>query len=111
MSKRIQLAVIPAAPAAIALGVASLAFSAGYQRYATRRDLQRFPLPGQLVKIGDIRLHVHSTGADNPGPTVLLEAGLACSLDEWAWIQPAVSLTAPVISYDRAGLGGSDPRR
>jgi len=111
MSSRIKLTGIPAMPAALALGATSVALSAGYQRYATRRDMHRFPLSGRLVSIGDIRLHVHVTGTDQAGPTVLFEAGLSCPLDAWAWIQPAVSLTAPAISYDRAGLGGSDPRR
>jgi pimeloyl-ACP methyl ester carboxylesterase len=43
------------------------------------------------------------------GPTtVVLEAGLAGTADEWAHIQAAVAPFATVISYDRAGLGRSD---
>lgn len=107
MLGKVSMAGIPAVSAAV---VAPIAFSSGYQRYATRRDLRRHPLPGELVRAGGIRLHVHRTGTGQPGPAVLLEAGLSCPLEAWSWIQPALARTAPVISYDRAGLGGSDPR-
>lgn len=111
MRTSFQLKRIPPLPAAITAGALSLAASSGYHRLATRRDLTRYPLPGTLVSAGGRRLHTLATGMDNPGPTVILEAGLSCPLDIWSWIQPAVSLIAPVISYDRAGLGGSDAAR
>lgn len=94
---------------AVALGAAPLLCSVGYQAYATRRDMARYPLPGRLVDVGGHRLHVHIEGEDRPGPVVLFEAGLSCPLDVWAWIQPAIARVAPTFAYDRAGLGGSDP--
>jgi pimeloyl-ACP methyl ester carboxylesterase len=42
-------------------------------------------------------------------PTVLFEAGLGSSALSWRMIQPAIAKTTRACSYDRAGLGGSDP--
>ncbi len=94
--------------AVAAAAAAALACPIGYQAYASRRDLSRYPLPGERVDVGGYRLHVHAEGRGQPGPAVLLEAGLGCPLDTWGWIQPRIARTAPVISYDRAGIGGSD---
>lgn len=43
-------------------------------------------------------------------PTVLFEAGLGGRSDQWRDIQPAVAENTRACAYDRAGLGGSDPR-
>jgi pimeloyl-ACP methyl ester carboxylesterase len=40
---------------------------------------------------------------------VILEAGLAGDHTSWAQVQPAAAAHARVCSYDRAGLGRSDP--
>ena len=80
-----------------------------YQIFATRRDQRRFPSPGQLVDIGGRRLHLNVMGEAKPGPTVILEAGMASISSNWGWVQQEVSKTAPVVAYDRAGLGWSDP--
>jgi pimeloyl-ACP methyl ester carboxylesterase len=42
-------------------------------------------------------------------PTVLLEGGWAASSLAWARVQPLVATTTRVCSYDRAGMGLSDP--
>jgi len=42
-------------------------------------------------------------------PTVLLEGGWAASSLAWSRVQPLVAATARVCSYDRAGMGLSDP--
>lgn len=97
-----------AASAAAAAAAAPLLGSIGYQAYASRRDLSRYPLPGTLVDVGGRRLHVRTEGLRQPGPAVLFESGLGCPLDAWGWIQPAIAQIAPTISYDRAGIGGSD---
>lgn len=100
-------------PRVLGLGVAAtgLALSAGalWEAAAQRRDLERFPLPGQRVDIGGRRLHALLAGADLPGPTVVLESGMGCPLEGWTWVQRAVAEFAPVMSYERAGIGRSDP--
>ena len=78
-----------------------------YEFLASRADRNRFPRPLRLVDAGALRLNLHCTGSGKP--TVVLEAGLADSLDQWRLVQPQVARFARVCSYDRAGYGYSDP--
>jgi pimeloyl-ACP methyl ester carboxylesterase len=78
-----------------------------YQAIATVRDQRRYPPPGNLVDIGGYRLHVHGTGEGRP--TVVMEAGAADWSLFWSWVQPEVETFTRVCTYDRAGLGWSDP--
>lgn len=41
-------------------------------------------------------------------PTVILDAGLGGTSEDWSRIQPAIASFSSVLSYDRAGLGRSD---
>ena len=82
-----------------------------YQVIATKRDQQKYPPPGRLVDVGGYRLHIHCLGPEGAsgGPTVVMDAGLGeCSLG-WALVQPEIAKFARVCTYDRAGLGWSDP--
>lgn len=66
--------------------------------------------PGRLVDIGGRRLHVECKG-DRTGPAVIFEAGLS-QYTAHATYGRAQDLIAPfawVCTYDRAGLGWSDP--
>ena len=78
-----------------------------YQWLATRKDMARTPPPGQLVDIGGYRLHLWCTG--NGAPAVILDTGLGGSSAEWGFVQPEVARFTRVCSYDRAGMGYSDP--
>lgn len=74
------------------------------------RDTGRHPAPGEMVEVSGGRLiHVQVAGASNEGPVVVLEAGGGSFSSQWAWVQSQVAEFAPVVSYDRAGLGWSDP--
>jgi pimeloyl-ACP methyl ester carboxylesterase len=89
---------------------------AGWQRLATVRDQRRYPPPGELVAVDDhgTRLHLHTQGRqhreENPNAAVVvLDAGTPGFSAQWGWIQPAIAEFATVVSYDRPGLGWSDP--
>jgi pimeloyl-ACP methyl ester carboxylesterase len=86
--------------------VAAIA-GASYQWIATRSDLAATPPPGRLVDVGGHRLHIWCTGAG--APTVILESGLGGSSVDWGFVQPEVARFTQVCSYDRAGMGYSDP--
>ena len=86
--------------------VAAIA-GATYQWVATRRDLARTPPPGRLVDVGGHRLHVWCSGSGTP--SVILETGLGGSSADWGFVQPQVAKFTRVCSYDRAGMGYSDP--
>src|SRR5688500_13232623 len=62
---------------------------------------------GNRVDIGDRALFISCTGTGSP--TVMLEAGSGNSADTWAGVQPEIARFSRVCSYDRAGLGQSDP--
>lgn len=79
-----------------------------YQAFAVCSEKRRFLPPGLLVDVGGFRLHAQVAGRDNPGPTVILDAGMISFSSNWAWVQPEVARTAPVVAIDRAGLGWSD---
>lgn len=66
--------------------------------------------PGRLIDVGGRRLHVLCKGAAT-GPTVIFEAGLSqyTANTTYSLAQDAIASFARVCTYDRAGLGWSDP--
>jgi pimeloyl-ACP methyl ester carboxylesterase len=80
---------------------------ATYQWLATRKDLAATPPPGQLVDIGGHRLHLWCVGDGEP--VVILDNGLGGTTAGWGFVQPVVARFTRVCSYDRAGMGYSDP--
>jgi pimeloyl-ACP methyl ester carboxylesterase len=93
----------------IAFGVLLFAAVSGavYEWMATRRDLAATPPPGRLVDVGGHKLHIWCLGSGDPA--VLLETGLGGTSADWGFVQPAVAQFTRVCSYDRAGMGYSDP--
>jgi pimeloyl-ACP methyl ester carboxylesterase len=63
--------------------------------------------PQRLVNIGGRRLNIICSGSGSP--SVILEAGLLADSSAWRLVQPVISRRTRVCSYDRAGLGFSDP--
>jgi pimeloyl-ACP methyl ester carboxylesterase len=82
---------------------------AGWQAGASRWDRRRFPRPGELVDVGGHRLHLNVAGEPSAAPTVVLEAGMASMSSNWAWVRAELARGGRVVSYDRAGLGWSEP--
>lgn len=92
----------------VALAILAVSGSV-YQAVAAARDKRVYPPPGQMVSVGDRQLHLLVTGEATGYPTVLLEAGIASFSSNWYWVHTELSQITRVISYDRAGLGWSDP--
>ena len=95
-----------------ALGVAGtflIVFLTGaaYQYLSSRRDFRDFPPPGRLVDIGGYRLHLHCAGSGTV--TVVFEAGLSDDSITWQKVQPEIAKRTRACTYDRGGLGWSDP--
>jgi len=73
-------------------------------------DRRAHPPRGVFADAGGFRLRLQPGGSGEPGPTVLLETGIGGATSvTWAWVQRGVAAFAPVVSYDRAGLGESEP--
>lgn len=80
---------------------------AAYQSFASHLDRSRNPAPGMLVDVGGYRMHLYCLGAGSPA--VVLDSGLSDYWLSWRKVQPKVAQFTRVCSYDRAGLGWSDP--
>jgi pimeloyl-ACP methyl ester carboxylesterase len=60
-----------------------------------------------MVDIGGYRLHLNCTGSGSP--TVVIDAGAGDWSASWGWVQPEVAKTTRICTYDRAGMGWSEP--
>lgn len=78
-----------------------------YQALGVRRDRKRFPPPGKLVWFQGRRVHLRDLGEGSPA--VIFESGLMSTVLTWQQIQPQLANRTRVVSYDRPGLGWSDP--
>lgn len=92
-----------------ALGLVAVLAAAGavYEGIAGAGDATRYAPAGRLVDVGGYSLHLDCRGEGSP--TVVLDAGLGASALDWALVQPDLARTTRVCSYDRAGMGFSDP--
>src|SRR4051812_18492736 len=84
---------------------AGAAAGAVYQSIGLARDARRFPPPGRLIDIGDVRLHAVCRGQGTPA--VIFESAIAASSLSWSAVQPGVARMTSTCTYDRAGLGWS----
>jgi pimeloyl-ACP methyl ester carboxylesterase len=77
----------------------------GYERISESAEAPA-SMPGQLVDVGQHRLHLECTGSR--GPTVVLEPGGGAMSADLGLITPAVARDTRVCVYDRPGRGWSD---
>jgi pimeloyl-ACP methyl ester carboxylesterase len=91
-------------PVVFVLG--AVAVGGAFETLSEARDSALYPMTGQAVDVGGRKLHIECTGSGEP--TVVLQSGLGEGSPYWDRIVSAVSRTARVCVYDRAGRGGSD---
>ena len=82
------------------------ALGGGYERLGATLQAPAAAMRGQLVDVGQHRLHVECTGSGSP--TVVLEPGAGEMSAYLGWIAPVVARDTRVCVYDRAGRGWSD---
>jgi pimeloyl-ACP methyl ester carboxylesterase len=78
-----------------------------YENISEARDRRFNPMEGRLLDVGGRKMHIDCTGEGSP--TVILDSGLGDSYLSWRKVQPQIAKFTRVCSYDRAGLGYSDP--
>jgi pimeloyl-ACP methyl ester carboxylesterase len=98
---------VPFLAVTVLLALIVAAGGAVYQQVGTARDARRFAPPGRFVDVRGRRLHLVVRGEG--APTVWFEAAIAASSLSWTRVQPAIARFTTTCSYDRAGLGWSDP--
>ncbi len=91
----------------VCLAVLIAGVGATYQLIASARDRQANPPPGKMIDVGRFRMHLYCVGQGSP--TVILDSGLSDTWLHWHKVQPQVAQFTRVCSYDRAGLGWSEP--
>jgi pimeloyl-ACP methyl ester carboxylesterase len=96
----------PARVFAVLVGLALL--GAVYESVSEVSDARAYPPPGQMVDVGGYRLHINCVGAGSP--TVVIDSGLGDWSASWSnAVQPQAAATTRVCTYDRAGMGYSEP--
>lgn len=88
----------------LVLVLAALTYTAGAS--AKSKLAREYRPPGRWVDVGGYKMHLYCTGEGSPA--VILEAGLNDFYVSWAKVQPEVSKSVRVCTYDRAGLGWSE---
>jgi pimeloyl-ACP methyl ester carboxylesterase len=66
----------------------------------------------RMVNVNGRSMRVWAIGIDQrvrSQPVLILEAGAGAGLDEWAPAVPDLAKLAPLLAYDRHGIGGSEP--
>ena len=66
------------------------------------------PPPGSFYSVDGRKMRINCTGSGSP--VIVLEAGSGGDGLVWGGVQPVLSKTTRVCSYDRAGLGWSESR-
>jgi pimeloyl-ACP methyl ester carboxylesterase len=91
----------------IGLVVLAVSIGAAYQWLFEHRDLAATPPPGNLVDVGGHRLHLWCIGSGDPA--VVYDAGLGGTSLAFADAKLLIADFTRVCTYDRAGMGFSDP--
>jgi protein-S-isoprenylcysteine O-methyltransferase Ste14 len=78
-----------------------------YEAYADALDAREFPAPGTLVDIGGRRLHLLCIGRGEP--IVFFEMSGFSNALSFTEARDRVAERTTVCSYDRSGMGWSDP--
>jgi pimeloyl-ACP methyl ester carboxylesterase len=79
-----------------------------FQFVATKIDERRYPALGEMVDVGGYSLHLYCTG-EAGAPTVVMDSGLGGTVLDWQLVQPELAKSMRVCTYDRAGMGWSNP--
>jgi pimeloyl-ACP methyl ester carboxylesterase len=91
--------------ASIGTVVAVIAITAAFNAIALFVFRARNPPPGTTYLVNGHAMHIDCSGTGSP--TIVLEAGLGNDDLIWGGVQPVLSRTTRVCSYDRAGFGWS----
>jgi len=92
------------------IGLAALFFFAlaALNCVASARARAKYPPLGNLYTVEGRAMHLYCMGAGSP--TLVLEAGGGDDVLYWQTVQPELAKITRVCSYDRAGLGWSEPQ-
>jgi pimeloyl-ACP methyl ester carboxylesterase len=90
----------------VVLLAAAVTGSSAFNAIALYRFRALNPPPGAFYTVNGHKMRMNCTGSGSP--TIVLEAGGGNDALIWGGVQPVLSKTTRVCSYDRAGYGWSD---
>ncbi|MDQ2924272.1 MAG: alpha/beta hydrolase [Acidobacteriota bacterium] len=96
-----------AALSLLALCGLAIAVSTGINALIAAHFRSPSTAPGTIYTVNGLKMHIDCTGQGEP--TVILDSGLGDDSLIWGKVQPELSKTTRVCSYDRAGFGWSQP--
>lgn len=67
----------------------------------------KYPVPGEMVDVGEYSLHLHCMGEPSDKPVVVVSSGYSSSSLHWARVLPELAESTRVCAYDRPGSGYS----
>jgi pimeloyl-ACP methyl ester carboxylesterase len=76
-----------------------------YENIFETRDRRFNKMTGELIDVGELKMHIDCTG--DGSPAVILDSGLGDTFLSWRKVQPEIARFTRVCSYDRAGIGYS----
>ena len=92
--------------------ILALTVATALQWWLSHRALERNPPPGEMIDVGERRIHLLCQGKG--GPAVILESGIPGTSLGWTLVMEDIASFARVCAYDRAGYGwsegGAEPR-
>jgi pimeloyl-ACP methyl ester carboxylesterase len=95
---------------ALLIVIALIAFTGFIWNTLTIRHYrQRYPAPGSRYAVDGGMMHIYCTGSGSPA--LMLDSGVGDDWTAWIKVQPQLSKTTQVCSFDRSGLGSSDVLR
>ena len=75
-----------------------------FQFVTTKIDERRYTALGEMVDVGGYSLHLYCRG-EAGAPTVVMDSGLGGTVLDWQLVQPELTKSMRVCTYDRAGMG------
>lgn len=88
--------------------VAALAGSSAFNAISLQISRHSDPPPGSFYTVNGAQMHLHCVGSGTP--TIVLDAGYGNDASVWNKVQPDLAKTTQVCSFDRAGMGWSEPQ-
>jgi pimeloyl-ACP methyl ester carboxylesterase len=78
-----------------------------YENVSEARDQRFNPMTGRRFDVGGFKMHIDCMGQGSP--TVIFDSGLGDPYLSWRRVQPEIAKITRACTYDRAGLGYSEP--
>ena len=85
-----------------------LAASTVYHQIRKRIEIKKNPAPGEMITVGDSRMHIYGEGEGSPAILFTCGNGMGFTLGNYYPIFSELAKKTRVIVYDRFGYGWSD---